>query len=342
MSIKFDFLPAGSGDSILIQTEDFAALIDSGDAHCHQEIKNYLVMNLGVKKLNLIILTHIDDDHIGGMRKLLNDQSFYDLLDAECQVWMNYPNGQCSLFPMENNNNQISYQGGDLIKQNLKGNIKHIDNIHVESSLKEINLSKNLSLTLLSPDKEHLDKLCKQWRKKSPNFISSTGNIKSDYCFTFEELELEKDKNNNWIPNGSSIAFILTYKDNKKTYNFLFLADAYPKIITDSLVLLGFSERNPLELEFIKVSHHGSKYNNTRDFFKYVSSSNFIFLTNDPYSLPHKRTLSRINSRKNKTSISNFIFNYAEAMQKVKNDLCIKNNSISCMFLRTITYGGNA
>lgn len=336
MSIEFNFLPAGSGDCILFKTADFAALIDSGDAHCYKEIKNYLLSELNSVKLNLIILTHIDDDHIGGMRKLLNDSDFFDLMSDQCEIWMNYPQGKCNLFPTEKKDNFISYRGGDLINQlALKHRIKHINQISTQDDFKEYFLTKNLSLTLLSPDKIHLDKLQKQWEAKRSNSIS--GGIKSsDYIKTFEQLELEDDFNNNWIPNGSSIAFILHYDSS---YNFLFLADAYPKVIIESLNLMGFSKENPLKADFIKISHHGSKLNNTRDLFNYIDSNYFIFLTNSIKILPHKKTLSRISNRNHKKGIDYFIFNYEEPMLKVINDSCIKSNNIDCLFSRKLIYG---
>lgn len=337
MSIDFDFLPAGSGDCILVQTHDYAMLIDSGDEFCHEEINAYLALALKNKKINLIILTHIDDDHIGGMRKLLLNNSFLHLLSKTCELWINYPTERAILFPLENYDSLISYRGGDLIKKLIsERKIRHINNIYTQENFNLKYLTKELSITLLSPKKNNLDKLCNEWNNNSLDIISNTLLSSSDYHKTLKELELEKDKNNYSVPNGSSIAFILNYKTNNK---FLFLADAYPQVITNSLINLGYSKDRPLNVDFIKISHHGSKFNNTRELFNLLSSNNFIFLTNSKDILPHKKTLSRIiHRKKSNTIIDNFIFNYSQPIEKLKKDNCLRELKINYLLTNKLTY----
>ena len=63
------------------------------------------------------------------------------------------------------------------------------------------------------------------------------------------------------MPNGSSIAFILE-SDNKK---YIFLGDAHPSVVIDSLKSIGTTKSNPLEVELLKVSHHSSSYNTNEE-----------------------------------------------------------------------------
>lgn len=44
------------------------------------ELKHKIHETLKNRKISIIILTHIDDDHIGGIQVLLDDQEFLDLL----------------------------------------------------------------------------------------------------------------------------------------------------------------------------------------------------------------------------------------------------------------------
>lgn len=60
------FIDVGQGDSILIQCKDHAMLIDAGDNNKGTAVQLYL-RKQGVEKLDYLIGTHPDADHIGGM-----------------------------------------------------------------------------------------------------------------------------------------------------------------------------------------------------------------------------------------------------------------------------------
>ncbi len=63
--IEVHFLNVGQGDSTLVKCGDHAMLIDAGDNTKGTTIQLYLKKQ-GVKKLDYLILTHPDADHIGG------------------------------------------------------------------------------------------------------------------------------------------------------------------------------------------------------------------------------------------------------------------------------------
>ena len=69
--IKIEILPAGAGDCILLEVEkeNYRILIDGGYAETYNR---YLKQRLQVlatqgKRINLLVITHIDSDHIGGI-----------------------------------------------------------------------------------------------------------------------------------------------------------------------------------------------------------------------------------------------------------------------------------
>ena len=77
------------------------------------------------------------------------------------------------------------------------------------------------------------------------------------------EPNLKKD---NELANAASIAFILRC-DN---LSILMLGDSYPQNVERYLrEEKGYSEENPLVVDFVKVSHHGSR-NNTSNRFTYM------------------------------------------------------------------------
>lgn len=329
MTIQFHFLPAGSGDSILIQSDDFIILVDSGDidSEIAEELYRKLKTVLKDRKINWIILTHIDDDHIGGMTHFLSDESFLLLLASDCKVWMNYPDGKNTIFLYENNSNLISYIKADKLKSLVeKKLIIHVDNICIENYSQRILAGEYMYLEVISPSSKKLEKLTQAW--KPTGMVS--GRL-SDYKYSLAELSKKPEKSCSSIPNGSSIAFILTYlNDSGCEQKFLFLADSHTGVIRSSLLNKGYCKDNPLVVEFIKVSHHGSMYNTSKKLLDLIASENFVFLTNDECCLPHKQTIERIINRRNSDNLkTNLIFNYECSSVKLKRDKCILSSSAS-------------
>ncbi|MCM1267512.1 MAG: MBL fold metallo-hydrolase [Bacteroidales bacterium] len=63
--MEVHFLDVGQGDSTLVTCDGHAMLIDAGDDTKGTAIQNYL-QKQNIKKLDYLILTHPDADHIGG------------------------------------------------------------------------------------------------------------------------------------------------------------------------------------------------------------------------------------------------------------------------------------
>lgn len=63
-------LDLGKADSILIQMENHAALIDTGKDEDGADILAIL-KDKGIQRLDFLLLTHLDKDHIGGADKIL-------------------------------------------------------------------------------------------------------------------------------------------------------------------------------------------------------------------------------------------------------------------------------
>ncbi len=78
--LEFYFLDIGQGDSILLRTEAGDILIDAGPDD-HEDRLCLRLHQLGVTELRLMILTHPDEDHIGGA-----DGVLYEFPVAE--IWI--------------------------------------------------------------------------------------------------------------------------------------------------------------------------------------------------------------------------------------------------------------
>jgi beta-lactamase superfamily II metal-dependent hydrolase len=67
--VRVSCIDVGKGDCILVQAGQKAVLIDTGYEDTGNEVLTYLG-NQGVQRLDVLILTHYDKDHIGGPRPI--------------------------------------------------------------------------------------------------------------------------------------------------------------------------------------------------------------------------------------------------------------------------------
>lgn len=74
-------LDLGKADSILIQMENHAGLIDTGKDGDGADILAVL-KDRGIQKLDFLLLTHLDKDHIGGVDKILASMPVVRLLQS--------------------------------------------------------------------------------------------------------------------------------------------------------------------------------------------------------------------------------------------------------------------
>lgn len=73
--LSVHIIDVGQGDSILIKTPlGKNILVDAGDENSDYIVSNYLKKNK-VKIIDIIIATHFDSDHIGGIDNIINDFS---------------------------------------------------------------------------------------------------------------------------------------------------------------------------------------------------------------------------------------------------------------------------
>lgn len=72
-NLRFHFIDVGQGDSSLIITPNGKTiLIDAGDEAHAKKVVSY-IREQGIEKLDLVIATHPDADHIGGMDKVIKN-----------------------------------------------------------------------------------------------------------------------------------------------------------------------------------------------------------------------------------------------------------------------------
>jgi len=323
MSITFNFLPANSGDAILVSADHKNILIDGGHSRTYYRVIKQQLKKIKEEKqyLDLVVLTHLDNDHINGLLKLLEDKQMILLVK---ELWFNAFN-QFTVVPTKSSYKTSIKQGitFDEFVEKIKTenySLNFEKYISIEKFDSPIKLFSHLQLTLLSPNENKLQRLYQDYEKykqeqdRKKNLTSSKI---GDYHDDVEKLAKKKFEKDNSPTNGSSIAFILKYK---KSSQFLLLADAHIDLIVHSLKERGYSKQKPLKIDFVKLSHHGSKHNLNQDLLDIIDTDMFIISTNGTHKHPDKETLCKIimNPERDKTKKINLIFNYKTVCDRFK------------------------
>ena len=322
MGIRFEFFRAGHGDSILVSTSNGTnILIDGGEEGTYGEEIEDSLDERGIEKLDLVVLTHIDSDHIGGIIEMLEDTDNHDRIE---ELWFNDSTVKINI-----KTGEIGYGQGNTLEEIINNtSIKHNSNVFFEKGCtrtdREYFIGSDIKLTLLSPLKNTLCTQVKKWKEYNGEIAGLSCIDERELglvaeSFRCENLNKAKTKKlakaiKTSLANETSIAFILEYNQKQ----FLFLGDADIKTINQSLIDFNFSAENRLKVEFVKLSHHESKKNINDNFLDLIDTSKFIILTDcSKFAHPDKETLALIATydRENRKNVD-FIFNYKELIRK--------------------------
>jgi beta-lactamase superfamily II metal-dependent hydrolase len=329
MAITVRLLKANHGDCILVSHigagETFNLLIDGGNPATFKygprlRYDGDLCLALDEIKaknqvIDLAILTHIDDDHIGGLLRAFEAPGY--LRDLVKSIWFNSSKNITDYFghpEIPENDVVLSDDSPETSAQQGKA----LDALLEEIGCKQTPIVKAgqvitmgpFKFTILSPNESHLHKLLHVWPYDGTS--SETAGTANDHSLSFEDIwaadEFKKDSS---LPNGSSIAFIAE-ADGK---SMLFLGDAHDQTVVDSLQSLGYCSESKLNVDFVKVSHHGSRHNTSKHFLAMINAGKYLISTNGlRHGLPDKRTIARILAS---TEDSLICFNYRSVIESL-------------------------
>lgn len=314
---QFKVLKAYNGDCILIKSfnksgEEIIILIDGGTSSTFDYSLKKEVENL--KYIDLIILTHIDSDHIGGLIRFFKN-SLVNKIEVK-NIWINFP----EIIEIVSGE-KISFGQAktleNLIKEKLpKALIKNY--IHSENA--KINFN-GIDITIISPTEEILKELYSEWPKNKElkkdaeetktNIAKEITPINNMHLLELNKLSFIPDKSIKYdLINASSISIILECPDLK----LLLLADSRPEII-EKYLAKNYSIEKKLKIDYVKVSHHGSKNNTSQDMLKHIDCDNYIISTNggtSKHKHPSRETIARIiyNEKRDFKIKRHIYFNY--------------------------------
>ncbi|WP_278380384.1 ComEC/Rec2 family competence protein [Chryseobacterium arthrosphaerae] len=304
--MKIKFLKAGSGDSILIQDEGHNILIDGGNDSKYL-LKEIEVIYANNEKIDLLIITHHDDDHIQGIIDVLNIDKFQKNFIK--RVIFNSPRKFLDLLPQNSNSRLLSYsQAYDV--ENILMDLDIPWDITTENT-PDFKIG-NMDLAILAPKEIDIKKYAED---KDAKLLSNK--IKDWNTDLSEILEyLDDFSQDTSSSNRTSIVLLLTHNELK----YLFTGDITPnrlKKIIDNLYEIQNNEK-PVRFEIIKLPHHGSYRSLNKKILEKISCENFVISTNsNKDNLPNKTTLGKVIKYANRIDKINFYFNYSEALNKL-------------------------
>lgn len=297
---SIELLPAKQGDAIWIEYGSpdnlRRILIDAGPIDAFPEVEAKLkTLEEGEKRVELVVLTHVDNDHIEGMVRLFAEKRQRWLIAPE-DIWFNgYRHMDASRV--------LGGREGDFLSALLHHRSfdrwnRHFRNKPVmvvpNKPLPIIELEDGMTLTLLSPDPNKLKRMANKWG----NDVAGHGLRPGDLEAAWEQLlnhtrlhpvdgilggpdELDESlrrqlKIDQSPANGSCIAFLAEYHGK----SCLFLGDAHASLIVSSLRKLIPEGRKRLKVDVVKVSHHGSRNNISQDLLNLIDAKHYLVSTN--------------------------------------------------------------
>ena len=290
--LKIHVIDAAHGDCIFLDFESTKILIDCGPYKpflIRRNVHNNLKQLLGPEqKIDLAIVTHNDDDHIGGFESLIDGgvkletiifNSLQDIPDI-----------------IKNSQKQISYNQDNALKQKLLAE-RGIKTLCLTRDSSQLTIN-DITLTAITPTVEALECMLKdanvqkerEEKKKRQKQISSSKTEEINPTEALQKIQSGQDAfvKDPSITNRSSIGLVIQCG----CFSGLFLGDAHAEDVIAGLNILGFNNH---QFDVVKISHHGSERNTDIELLSLLGKTDYILCANnEKHHHPNNITLARI------------------------------------------------
>jgi beta-lactamase superfamily II metal-dependent hydrolase len=274
MKYQIDFLPIGTktcGDSFALRfgyldsdnpADQTVILIDGGFTDDATLIKEHFDNWYGHNKIDLVVSTHPDQDHINGLPGVLENMNVG-------QLWMHLPWEHSDVLSESKDGNFNVQRLNEKLAKSLRG----ASNLASIASQKGILVEEPFAgetsfetvhgkITVVGPSRDYYESLLPQfldWQPKTKTQLSAIEKILKGIQKAAETFNIEtlRDKGET-SPQNNSSAMILIEFNNKK---FLFTGDAGRDAIDLACEELEFLGHKPGTYTVVQVPHHGSRHN---------------------------------------------------------------------------------
>ena len=268
---EIDMLDVKAADAFLIHAYakqpsgyeyEYIVLVDAGNEGDGEKVLNHIQKYYNKQYIDLVIITHCDADHYGGMKYLIDKHNEGASFSIK-KVWVHDPYVHVDV-------DDVKYiRKDETLRERLNAAYAFSDGSNLLDMLDESHINReevfnedtydSLNIKVLGPDKEYYESLIPDFRV---NLDFKEEQLEDEYtgmvCFSQTEDEffsraLEDAYDDKSKVNQSSIIFSFRPKDEV----FLFTGDAGKEAIEKVL-----QQYEGLEnINWLKVPHHGSKHN---------------------------------------------------------------------------------
>lgn len=333
---RIDMLPGREGDCLWIAYGDPKApnriLIDGGRQIAYETLKKrFKALPTTQRSFDLLILTHVDADHIEGLLKLIADP---DLPINFEDVWFN---GHRHLPAPPGELHATGARQGEIFSTGLQtrgwpwndafggGSIVVPNSGTLPTSV----LAGGMKLTLLSPNIDALTKLRPKWERECRraglipgepiDFATAARVVKEP-----EPLDIEKVKTlaespfdgDDSVTNASSIAVLMEFDGRSAVLT----GDAHVDVLLDSLARVPSANRS---VNALKLSHHGSKGTHSKALLETISAKKYLISTDGSrHGHPDAEAIARTVVFGGDSF--DLVFNYNSRFNETWNDAALK------------------
>jgi hypothetical protein len=313
--LRLEVLPARYGDCIWIEYGKDPVrrlLIDGGAPGVYKRTLKPRLKQLSdeEREFELLVVTHIDYDHIRGIIELaLDDKLPFKAKDVWFNGFRHLPDKPPDVLAGKHGEQLTDLLLSNGLSWNAHGFGREAVVVPKGGPLPRVEFDGGLSLTLMSPTVPLLADLRKDWEQSCEDInitpaeleeARSEGRFETLDAATpggaapgplrpdVEQLLRESFEEDDSAANGSSIAFLLEYE----TIRILLAGDAHPSALVESIGRMGGGK---LALDACKLPHHGSRGSVSADLIKCLDCSAYIFSSNgDQFSHPHPEAVARV------------------------------------------------
>ncbi len=312
---RIEMLPARQGDCLWIEYgapgDVHRVLIDGGPEGTFERIRARIeVLPPAERRFDLVVVSHVDRDHIAGILPLLQARGLGVTVD---DIWYN---GWQHLAPGARGPVQGEMLSAVIQDQDLPWN-RAFDGEAVVLAGDDGDapvtreLPGGMRLTLLSPDRRALERLAPEWgrtvRKEGlePGVaaealelleerpeLQAPPDLRGDARDVVAALAAEPFHEDSSRANGSSIAFLAEFDGTR----CLFGADAHPAVVARSVrQLVAGQDTDRLTVDAFKLAHHGGEHNLSPELVTLVPATRYLVSTNGSYyGHPNGPSIARV------------------------------------------------
>ena len=259
------------------------------------------------EKIDAMVLTHFDQDHIMGMLAGLQKAQKKNCIPEIEALYFNTGEGywkhhriekEYVIFPEETVKvsviDRLGYSAGDLIKLmdffQSYGLEEHICS-YVAQPCGEIQIG-DAKIYIISPsDASLMDLIQNSSDLMQAPPATPYGGTDPDWSVPLDELCGCSVPEDTSFSNGASIALLVEFEKIRMA----FLGDAYPSVCVNGLRKLGYSAQDPCCVDLIKLPHHGSKHNFSDKLFQILRTQKYLLSTDGRNGkLPSKTMIAKL------------------------------------------------